>query len=75
MLVRPEFVKLSATDGMLFGIVRRAMFLGNLTEYLVEVPGTDPWLVEMTGQINGPFEIGDPVRLSLAAAAMHVLVK
>lgn len=75
LLVRPEMVTLSATEGTLAGTVRRVMFLGNLTEYLVEVPGTDPWLIEMSGLGGRNFGIGDTVRLSLPASAIHVLAE
>ncbi|WP_050527068.1 ABC transporter ATP-binding protein [Pseudorhodobacter aquimaris] len=75
LLIRPEFITLSASEGMLAGSVKRVMFLGNLTEYLVEVPGTEPWLIELSGADSGIFAVGETVNLSLPAAALHVLME
>ncbi|PVH27419.1 ABC transporter ATP-binding protein [Pararhodobacter oceanensis] len=75
LLVRPEVVTLSPTEGIINGTVRRVMFLGNLTEYLIEVPGTDPWLVELSGPEAPTFTAGDTVRLSLPPSSIHVLAE
>lgn len=75
LLVRPEVVTLSATEGNLEGTVQRVMFLGNLTEYLVDVPGTDPWLVEVSGPVGPPFAVGESVRLSLLPSSIHIIAE
>src|SRR5690606_13484483 len=46
VVLRPEAIAVSASAGDFKGKVLRAMFLGSIAEYLVEVPGSEPWLVD-----------------------------
>src|SRR5690606_15324527 len=68
-LVRPEPVRLSRVEGRLQGRVRRAMFLGNVAEYLVELPGIGNWLVDgATPAEAALFQVGETVRLTPSPA-------
>ncbi len=46
LLLRPEAIAVDAESGALAGTVRRAMFLGSLVEYLVEVPSLGSLVVD-----------------------------
>jgi iron(III) transport system ATP-binding protein len=74
LVIRPEAVRLSAQQGDLKGTVRRAMFLGNIAEYLVEVPGAGDWLVDCSNPAeSGLFDAGQVVFLSPSRSSIHVL--
>jgi iron(III) transport system ATP-binding protein len=74
LVIRPEAVGLSRETGVLAGTVRRAMFLGNLAEYLVAVEGAGEWLVDCANPAeSGLFELGAAVRLSPSPSSVHVL--
>jgi ABC-type Fe3+/spermidine/putrescine transport system ATPase subunit len=72
LVIRPEAVRLSRESGTLKGKVRRAMFLGNLAEYLVTVDGD--WLVDSPNPVETElFDAGGPICLSLSPSLVHVL--
>jgi iron(III) transport system ATP-binding protein len=74
LLIRPEAMALSASEGAFAGTVRRAMFLGNIAEYLVEVEGLGEWLVDSPNPAEaGMFQPGDPVRVAPSPNSLHVL--
>ncbi|HTM78430.1 MAG TPA: ABC transporter ATP-binding protein [Devosia sp.] len=74
LVIRPEAVRVSSQSGDIAGIVRRAMFLGNIAEYLIEVPGMEPWLVDHPNPGEaGLFGVGDSVYLTLSRDSLHVL--
>ena len=74
-VVRPEAVRLSsAGDGMFSGTVRRAMFLGNIAEYLVEVDGIGQWLVDVPNPAEQPLvPPGAKVSLMPSPFSIHVI--
>jgi iron(III) transport system ATP-binding protein len=82
ILVRPETVAILPADGApapvggaapLDGVVQRVTFLGNLTEYLVELPEAGAILIENSGPAGETISPGDRVRLLLPPSALHVL--
>ncbi len=74
LVLRPEAILMSTTDGPLRGTVRRTVFLGNHAEYLVEVEGVGELVIDETDPTDrGMRTAGDSVFLSLAADALHVL--
>jgi len=75
VVIRPEAIAIAAAGGAVRGRVARAMFLGSIAEYLVEVPGSEPWLVDSGNPGVSPlFAVGEEVFLTPAPAAIHVLV-
>jgi iron(III) transport system ATP-binding protein len=46
LVLRPEALRIDAGEGLLEGTVRRAMFLGSIAEYLVDVPGVGALIVD-----------------------------
>jgi iron(III) transport system ATP-binding protein len=74
-VVRPEAVRLSPAPGGIFsGTVRRAMFLGNIAEYLVEVDGIGQWLVDVPNPAEQPLiPPGGSVSLMPSPSSIHVI--
>jgi iron(III) transport system ATP-binding protein len=73
LIIRPEMIWVRKTGGLYKGIVRRAVYLGDVIEYLVEVSGslilgieTDPRVVEL-------FQERDEVTLGFAEDCIQVL--
>ena len=74
LVVRPEAVRIDATEGLLPGTVKRAMFLGGVVEYLVSVQGAGDWLVDHPNPAEtGLLKVGDTVRLMPSPASVHAL--
>jgi iron(III) transport system ATP-binding protein len=74
LVIRPEAVRISRSEGDFAGTVRRVMFLGNIAEYLVAVEGVGDWLVDAPNPAEaGLLRPGDAVKLSPSAASIHVL--
>ncbi|MBI1621210.1 ABC transporter ATP-binding protein [Aquamicrobium zhengzhouense] len=74
LVLRPEAVALSADSGVFAATVKRAMFLGNVAEYLLEVDGIGEWLVDVSnpGEV-GLHERGSRIFVSPSQASLHVL--
>lgn len=74
LVIRPEAVRLSTESGDFPATVRRAMFLGNIAEYLVEVEGLGEWLVDSPNPgETGLFGPGSRVFASPSHSSIHVL--
>ncbi|MEO3997587.1 ABC transporter ATP-binding protein [Mesorhizobium sp. CAU 1732] len=74
VVIRPEAIKIAADAGDFPATVRRAMFLGNIAEYLVEVDGVGSWLVDSPNPGEaGLFEPGTNVFVSPSRAAIHAV--
>ncbi|MFK4826047.1 ABC transporter ATP-binding protein [Paenochrobactrum sp. BZR 588] len=74
LIVRPEAVKIHATQGEFASTVKRAMFLGNVAEYLIDVDGLGDWLVDVASPAeHGQFATGERVFLSPSRASLHLL--
>ena len=73
LIVRPEMVEIKKTGGLYPAVVRRAVYLGDMIEYAVDVDGasilgteTDPHVIEL-------FEEGENVTLGFAEDCIQVL--
>jgi iron(III) transport system ATP-binding protein len=73
LIVRPEMVEIKKTGGLYKGVIRRAVYLGDVIEYDVEVSGqlltgveTDPYVTEL-------FPEGEHVTIDFAEGCIQVL--
>ena len=73
LIVRPEMIQIKKTGGLYNGVVRRAVYLGDEMEYVVEISGfsilgseTDPHVTEL-------FPEGEEVTLGFAEDCIQVL--
>jgi len=73
LIIRPEMIQIKKTGGLFKGIVRRAVYLGNVIEYDVEVSSqlitgleTDPHVTEL-------FPVGEQVMVGCAEGCIQVL--
>jgi iron(III) transport system ATP-binding protein len=73
-VIRPEAIRLSRHEGDFPGTVRRAMFLGNIAEYLVALDGIGEWLVDCSNPAEtGLYRAGEAVFLTPSRSSIHVL--
>ncbi|MBA4385935.1 MAG: polyamine ABC transporter ATP-binding protein [Anaerolinea sp.] len=75
LVVRPEMTRVKKTKELLKGIIRRAVYLGDVIEYDVEVNGqlitgleSDPYIMEL-------FSDGEQVTVGFAEGCIQVLPK
>ena len=74
LVVRPEAVHVSSERGDFRGTVRRAMFLGSIAEYTVNVGDAGEWLVEVPNPAEAGFlEPGKTVFVTLSRPSIHLL--
>ena len=73
LVVRPEMVRIKRTGELYKGIIRRAVFLGDVIEYDIEVNGqllpgleTDPYITEL-------FPEGEEVTVGFAEGCIQAL--
>ena len=73
LIVRPEMIQIKKTGGLYNGIIRRAVYLGDEMEYVVEISGfsilgseTDPHVTEL-------FPEGESVTFGFAEDCIQVL--
>jgi iron(III) transport system ATP-binding protein len=73
MIVRPEMVQIRKTGGLYHALIRRAVYLGDVIEYDVEIAGqlitgleTDPYHTEL-------FPMGERVTVNFAEGIIQVL--
>lgn len=73
LIIRPEMIRIKKTGELFKGVIRRAIFLGDVIEYDVEVGGqlltgleTDPYLMEL-------FPVGEEVTVGYAEGCIQVL--
>lgn len=73
LIVRPEMVRIKKTGELFAGTIRRAVFLGDVIEYDVEVGGqfmtgleTDPYVMDL-------FPVGEQVTVGFAEGCIQVL--
>jgi len=73
LIIRPEMIRIMKTGGLFKGVIRRAVYLGNVIEYDVEVSGqlltgleTDPYVMEL-------FPVGEQVTVGCAEGCIQVL--
>jgi len=73
LIVRPEMVQIKKSGGLYEGVVRRAVYLGDEIEYLVEVSGSLILGVETDPRVTELFPEGETVTLSFAEDCVQVL--
>jgi len=74
VLIRPEAIEMGRSESAFRGIVRRAMFLGNSAEYLVEVEGMGNMLVERANPAQTElFTPDQAVFLNFTPTSFHLL--
>ena len=73
LIVRPEMIRINKSGELFSGIIRRAVYLGDVIEYDVEVDGqlltcieSDPYVMEL-------FPIGEQVTVGFAEGCIQVL--
>jgi iron(III) transport system ATP-binding protein len=74
LVVRPEAFHISADQGDFRGTVRRAMFLGSIAEYMVDIGQVGEWLVEVPNPAEaGFFGPGSTVFVTPSRPSIHLL--
>ncbi|MEO7242808.1 MAG: ABC transporter ATP-binding protein [Variovorax sp.] len=74
LVLRPEALRIDAVEGLFEGTVRRAMFLGSVAEYLVEVPGVGALIIDHANPIAGHMLApGDTAWITPAPGVVAVL--
>ncbi|GAA4521604.1 ABC transporter ATP-binding protein [Chelativorans composti] len=74
LVLRPEAIALSPDAGDFRATVKRAMFLGNIAEYLLEIEGVGEWLVDSPNPgESGLFQPGTRIYASPSKAALHAV--
>lgn len=73
LIIRPEMIRIKKTGELFSGFIRRAVYLGDVIEYDVEVSGqlitgleTDPYVMEL-------FPVGEQVTVGCAEGCVQVL--
>ncbi len=73
LIIRPEMIRIKKTGELFKGVIRRAVYLGDVIEYDVEVSGqlitgleTDPYVMEL-------FPVGEQVTVGFAEGCIQVL--
>jgi iron(III) transport system ATP-binding protein len=73
LIVRPEMIQIKTTGCLYRGIVRRAVYLGDVIEYVVEVNGIPILGIETDPHVTELFPEGEEVTLSFAEDCVQVL--
>ena len=73
LIVRPEMVEIKKKGGLYSGVIRRAVYLGDMIEYAVEVDGASVLGTETDPHITELFEEGESVTLGFAEDCIQVL--
>ncbi len=73
LIVRPEMIEFKKTGGLYHGIVRAAVYLGDLIEYAVEVDGRLLLGTETDPRITQLFPEGEKVTVDFAQDCVQVL--
>jgi iron(III) transport system ATP-binding protein len=73
LIVRPEMIQIKQTGGLYQGIVRQAVYLGDLIEYAVDVDGVSILGTETDPHVTNLFPEGEKVTLGFAEDCIQVL--
>ena len=71
-MIRPEFLKVDSS-GPYSGVVRRSTYLGDHTEYEVEIAGEKLVMIDNELLKNGVFKLEDKIPLSIDAENVRLL--
>jgi iron(III) transport system ATP-binding protein len=73
LIVRPEMIQIKQTGGLYSGVVQRAVYLGDVIEYAVEISGLSILGIETDPHITELFPEGEKVTLGFAEDCIQVL--
>jgi iron(III) transport system ATP-binding protein len=73
LIVRPEMIQIKKTGGVYDGIVRGAVYLGDVIEYVVEANGVPILGIETDPHITELFPEGEQVTIGFAEDCIQVL--
>jgi iron(III) transport system ATP-binding protein len=73
LIVRPEMIEIKKTGGLYTGVVRRAVYLGDLIEYAVEINGLSILGTETDPRVTELFPDGEQVTIGFAEDCIQVL--
>jgi iron(III) transport system ATP-binding protein len=73
LIVRPEMIHIKKTGGVYKGGVRRAVYLGDVIEYAVEISGASILGIETDPHVTELFPEGEKVTLDFAEDCIQVL--
>jgi iron(III) transport system ATP-binding protein len=73
LIVRPEMIQIKKTGGLYNGIIRRAVYLGDVIEYAVEISGVSILGIETDPHVTELFPEGEKVTLGFAEDCIQVL--
>lgn len=73
LIVRPEMIEIKKTGGLYTGVVRRAVYLGDLIEYAVEINGLSILGIETDPRVTELFPDGEKVTIGFAEDCIQVL--
>jgi iron(III) transport system ATP-binding protein len=73
LIVRPEMIQIKKSGGIYNGVVRRAVYLGDVIEYAVEVGGVLILGTETDPRVTELFPEGEKVTLGFAEDCIQVL--
>jgi iron(III) transport system ATP-binding protein len=73
LIVRPEMIEIKKTGGLYTGVVRRAVYLGDLIEYAVEINGLSILGIETDPHVTELFPDGEQITIGFAEDCIQVL--
>ena len=73
LIVRPEMIEIKKTGGLYNGVVRRAVYLGDLIEYAVEINGLSILGIETDPHVTELFPDGEQITIGFAEDCIQVL--
>ena len=73
LIVRPEMIQIKRKGGLYPGVVRQAVYLGDVIEYSVEVAGVSVLGVEADPHVTEIFPEGENVTVGFAEDRIQVL--
>jgi iron(III) transport system ATP-binding protein len=73
LIIRPEMIQIKKTGGLYNGVVRQAVYLGDMIEYAVEVGGVSILGTETDPHVTDLFPEGENVTLDFAEDCIQVL--
>ena len=73
LIVRPEMIQIKRMGGIYPGVVRQAVYLGDVIEYAVEVAGVSILGVEADPHVTEIFPEGERVTVGFAEDRIQVL--
>ena len=73
LIIRPEMIQIKKRGGLYHGVVRRAVYLGDMIEYAVDVNGTALLGTETDPHVTELFPEGEQVTLGFAEDCIQVL--